>query len=123
MGYQHIQIPTDGEAIIVNSDLSLTVPDRPIISFVEGDGIGVDITPVMKKVTDAAVAKAYGGNKSIAWMEAEDNLSAAIRAEAIRTQIENERDAALARADQAEEQCYRSDINMQQMQIEKDEFR
>ncbi len=69
MGYQHIQIPSDGEAITVNSDLSLTVPDRPIISFVEGDGIGVDITPVMKKVTDAAVAKAYDGKKSIAWME------------------------------------------------------
>lgn len=69
MGYQHIQIPSDGEKITVNKDFSLTVPDRPIIPFIEGDGIGVDITPVMRKVTDAAVKKAYGGKKSIAWME------------------------------------------------------
>ncbi len=69
MGYQHIQVPTDGEKITVNDDLSLNVPNRPIIPFIEGDGIGVDITPVMKKVTDAAIAKAYGGEKSIAWME------------------------------------------------------
>ncbi len=69
MGYQHIQVPADGEKITVNADFSLTVPDRPIIPFIEGDGIGVDITPVMRKVTDAAVKKAYGGKKSIAWME------------------------------------------------------
>lgn len=69
MGYQHIQVPADGEKITVNDDLSLSVPNRPIIPFIEGDGIGVDITPVMKKVTDAAVEKAYGSEKSIAWME------------------------------------------------------
>lgn len=69
MGYQHIQVPADGEKITVNSDLSLNVPNRPIIPFIEGDGIGVDITPVMIKVTDAAVEKAYGSAKSIAWME------------------------------------------------------
>ncbi|BFM16218.1 NADP-dependent isocitrate dehydrogenase [Maricurvus nonylphenolicus] len=69
MGYQHIQVPADGTPISINEDKSLNVPDRPIISFVEGDGIGIDITPVMRKVTDAAVNKAYGGAKSIAWME------------------------------------------------------
>ncbi|MDN3639837.1 NADP-dependent isocitrate dehydrogenase [Simiduia curdlanivorans] len=69
MGYQHIEIPADGAKITVNADFSLNVPDRPIIPFIEGDGIGVDITPVMRKVTDAAIKKAYGGKKSIAWME------------------------------------------------------
>lgn len=69
MGYQHIQIPTDGEKITVNSDFSLNVPSNPIIPYIEGDGIGVDITPVMIKVIDAAVAKAYGGSKKISWME------------------------------------------------------
>lgn len=69
MGYQHIQVPADGTPITINTDMSLNVPERPIISFVEGDGIGIDITPVMRKVTDAAVNKAYGGTKSIAWME------------------------------------------------------
>lgn len=69
MGYQHIQIPTDGEKITVNSDYSLNVPNNPIIPFIEGDGIGVDITPVMIKVVDAAVEKAYAGSKKISWME------------------------------------------------------
>ncbi|MBG57302.1 MAG: isocitrate dehydrogenase (NADP(+)) [Porticoccus sp.] len=69
MGYQHIQIPTDGEKITVNSDYSLNVPSNPIIPFIEGDGIGVDITPVMIKVVDAAVEKAYAGSKKISWME------------------------------------------------------
>jgi isocitrate dehydrogenase len=69
MSYDKIQIPTDGEQISVNSDNSLSVPARPIIPFIEGDGIGVDITPVMKKVVDASVEKAYGGDRSIAWME------------------------------------------------------
>lgn len=69
MGYQHIQIPADGEKITVNSDFSLSVPNKPIIPYIEGDGIGVDITPVMIKVIDAAVEKAYGGSKKIAWME------------------------------------------------------
>ncbi len=69
MGYKHIQVPSDGEKITVNSDYSLNVPNRPIIPFIEGDGIGSDITPAMISVTDAAVKKAYGGEKSIAWME------------------------------------------------------
>ena len=60
MGYKHIQIPESGEKITVNSDFSINVPNNPIIPFIEGDGIGVDITPVMIKVIDAAVAKAYG---------------------------------------------------------------
>ncbi|MFC6631699.1 NADP-dependent isocitrate dehydrogenase [Microbulbifer taiwanensis] len=65
----HIQVPADGEKVTVNSDGSLNVPNRPIIPFIEGDGIGVDITPVMRKVIDAAVEKAFGGDKSISWME------------------------------------------------------
>ena len=69
MSYEKIEIPAGGEKITVNADNSLNVPNRPIIPFIEGDGIGVDITPVMKKVVDAAVDKAYGGEKSIAWME------------------------------------------------------
>ena len=69
MAYQHITVPADGQKITVNADHSLNVPDNPIIPFIEGDGIGVDITPVMIDVTDAAVAKAYGGKRSIAWME------------------------------------------------------
>jgi isocitrate dehydrogenase len=69
MAYQKIQVPTDGEKIGVRPDGGLDVPDRPIIPYIEGDGIGVDITPVMKAVLDAAVAKAYGGQRSIAWME------------------------------------------------------
>ena len=69
MAYQHIQIPADGTQITANADNSLNVPERPIIPYIEGDGIGVDITPVMKSVIDAAVDKAYGGKKSIAWME------------------------------------------------------
>ncbi len=67
--YQHIKIPTEGEKIQVNDDNSLSVPDNPIIPFIEGDGIGVDITPVMRKVVDSAVEKAYGGQRKIAWME------------------------------------------------------
>jgi isocitrate dehydrogenase len=63
-----IQIPA-GEKIGVKADFTLDVPDRPIIPFIEGDGIGVDITPVMRRVIDAAVAKAYGGKRQIAWME------------------------------------------------------
>ncbi len=67
--YQHIQVPAEGTKITVNADLSLNVPDQPIIAFIEGDGTGADITPVMIKVVDAAVAKAYGGQKKIHWME------------------------------------------------------
>ncbi|MEO6745868.1 MAG: NADP-dependent isocitrate dehydrogenase [Caldimonas sp.] len=67
--YQHIKVPASGQKIKVNSDFSLQVPDQPIIPFIEGDGTGTDITPVMIKVVDAAVAKAYGGRKQIHWME------------------------------------------------------
>ena len=66
---QHIKVPNDGQKITVNADFSLNVPDQPIIPYIEGDGTGVDITPVMLKVVDAAVAKAYGGQRRIAWME------------------------------------------------------
>ena len=67
--YQHITVPADGQKITVNADFSLNVPDQPIIPFIEGDGTGSDITPVMIKVVDAAVAKAYGGARKISWME------------------------------------------------------
>lgn len=69
MGYQKIVVPADGSKITVNADLSLNVPNHPVIPFIEGDGIGVDITPVMKTVVDAAVLKAYSGKRSIEWME------------------------------------------------------
>jgi len=69
MAYQHIQVPSQGQKITVNGDMSLNVPDEPIIPYIEGDGTGLDITPVMLKVVDAAVAKAYGGKKKIQWME------------------------------------------------------
>jgi isocitrate dehydrogenase len=69
MAYQHIKVPSGGEKIKVNPDFSLTVPDHPVIPYIEGDGTGVDITPVMLKVVDAAVQKAYGGRKKIVWME------------------------------------------------------
>jgi isocitrate dehydrogenase len=67
--YQHIKVPLSGQKITVNADMSLNVPDHPIIPYIEGDGTGQDITPVMIKVVDAAVAKAYGGQKKIHWME------------------------------------------------------
>jgi len=67
--YQHIQVPEGGQKITVNTDLTLNVPDHPIIPYIEGDGTGLDITPVMIKVVDAAVEKAYGGAKKIHWME------------------------------------------------------
>ena len=69
MAYRHIKVPAQGEKITVNADHSLNVPDNPLIPFIEGDGIGVDITPAMLKVVDAAVAKAYGGKRKISWME------------------------------------------------------
>ena len=69
MAYKHIKVPSNGEKIRVNKDFSLSVPDQPIIPYIEGDGTGVDITPVMLKVVDAAVQKAYGGKKKIVWME------------------------------------------------------
>jgi isocitrate dehydrogenase len=67
--YQHVKVPSAGARITVNKDFSLNVPDNPIIPYIEGDGTGVDITPVMIKVVDAAVAKAYGGKRKIHWME------------------------------------------------------
>ncbi len=69
MAYQHIKVPEQGTPITVNEDHSLNVPNTPIIPYIEGDGIGIDISPVMIKVVDAAVKKAYGGEKKIAWME------------------------------------------------------
>ena len=67
--YQHIKVPSQGQKITVNKDFSLNVPDQPIVPYIEGDGTGIDITPVMIKVVDAAVAKAYGGRRKIVWME------------------------------------------------------
>ncbi|MCX7125074.1 MAG: isocitrate/isopropylmalate family dehydrogenase, partial [Gammaproteobacteria bacterium] len=69
MTYQHIQIPSNGAKITVNPDNTLNVPNDPIIPFIAGDGIGVDITPVMQHVVDAAVEKAYKGERKIHWME------------------------------------------------------
>ena len=69
MQYEHIAVPAGGQKITVNPDASLNVPARPIIPFIEGDGIGVDVTPVMIAVVDAAVRKAYGDSRRIAWME------------------------------------------------------
>jgi isocitrate dehydrogenase len=66
---QHIKVPADGQKITVNADFSLNVPDNPIIPYIVGDGVGGDITPVMLKVVDAAVAKSYGGKRQIKWME------------------------------------------------------
>ena len=67
--FQHIKVPTVGEKIQVSDDGSMSVPDNPIIPFIEGDGIGVDITPVMRKVVDAAVHAVYGDRRKISWME------------------------------------------------------
>jgi isocitrate dehydrogenase len=67
--YQHIKVPAEGQKITVNADFSLKVPSNPIIPFIEGDGTGVDVSPVMRKVVDAAVAKAYGATRKISWME------------------------------------------------------
>ncbi|PIT74463.1 NADP-dependent isocitrate dehydrogenase [Limnohabitans sp. B9-3] len=69
MSYQHIQVPTQGQKITVNADMSLNVPHQPIVPFIQGDGVGQDVTPVMRKVVDAAIAKAYGGERQIQWME------------------------------------------------------
>ncbi len=69
MAYDKIVVPSEGEKITVDASGALNVPNNPIIPYIEGDGIGVDITPVMIKVLDAAVEKAYGGERKIAWME------------------------------------------------------
>ena len=69
MSYQHIKVPANGEKITVNADHTLNVPNNPIIPYIEGDGIGADVSPVMIKVIDAAVEKSYGGDRKIHWME------------------------------------------------------
>jgi isocitrate dehydrogenase len=69
MHYDHIETPAEGEIITVNADHTINVPDRPIVPFIEGDGIGIDVTPVMRSVTDAAVERAYGGKRQIQWMQ------------------------------------------------------
>lgn len=69
MSFEKITVPSHGQTIQVLSDFSLNVPDCPIIPFIEGDGIGVDVTPPMREVVDAAVKKAYGDKRKIAWME------------------------------------------------------
>ena len=69
MQYDHIKVPADGEAITANPDNSINVPDNPIIPFIEGDGIGIDVTPVMLDVVNAAVKKAYGDQREIKWMQ------------------------------------------------------
>lgn len=69
MVYQHVNVPTTGSKISFNQDLTINVPNHPIIPYIEGDGIGVDITPVMKNVVNEAVLKAYHGERAIQWME------------------------------------------------------
>jgi isocitrate dehydrogenase len=69
MQYEHVVVPKDGRKITVNRDASISVPDVPVIPYIEGDGIGIDVTPVMLEVVDAAVRKAYDGSRRIAWME------------------------------------------------------
>jgi len=79
MQYDHIELPGDGEAITVNTDFTINVPARPIVPFIEGDGIGIDVTPVMRQVVDAAVSKAYGEERAVAWMEVYAGQKAAER--------------------------------------------
>jgi isocitrate dehydrogenase len=69
MAYKRIAVPDSGEKIRAKDDGTLQVPDHPIIPFIEGDGIGIDITPVMRRVVDAVVERSYGGDRSIVWME------------------------------------------------------
>ena len=69
MAFEHIQEPKSGSKISIDSSGKLIVPDNPIIPFIEGDGIGSDITPAMIRVVDSAVEKSYGGKKKIEWME------------------------------------------------------
>lgn len=69
MQYEHLVVPSEGRKITLHPDCTLNVPDSPIIPFVEGDGIGIDVTPAIHKVVNAAVEKAYGGRRRIAWME------------------------------------------------------
>src|SRR6476469_7060105 len=67
--YQHVTVPAGGAKIKVKPYFGLEMPDNPVIPYIEGDGTGLDITPVMIKVVDAAVAKAYAGKRRIHWME------------------------------------------------------
>ena len=69
MQYDHIKIPPAGKRITINPDATIEVPDHPFIAYIEGDGIGVDVTPAMLKVVEAAVQKAYRGKRRIAWVE------------------------------------------------------
>ncbi len=69
MKYDKIQVPAEGRRITINPDATLNVPDNPVVAFIEGDGIGIDITPVMLKVVNAAVEKAYQGKRKISWVE------------------------------------------------------
>jgi isocitrate dehydrogenase len=69
MRYKHIAFPSHGTPISINPDKTLTIPINPIIPFIEGDGIGIDVTPVMRSVVDAAVAKTYGTERAIAWLQ------------------------------------------------------
>lgn len=69
MQYDHIEVPADGETITINGDHSINVPYKPIVPFIEGDGIGIDVTPVMMDVVNAAVRRAYSGDRRIQWME------------------------------------------------------
>ena len=69
MAFDKIKVPTQGEKITANADHSINVPDRPIIPYIEGDGIGIDVTPPMRAVVDAAVKRAYRGERQIQWME------------------------------------------------------
>ena len=68
MTYKNITVPTSGEPISIKNN-ALNVPHKPIITYIEGDGIGADITPVMLDVVNTAVQKAYGGEREIQWME------------------------------------------------------
>ncbi|MBD3257754.1 NADP-dependent isocitrate dehydrogenase, partial [candidate division GN15 bacterium] len=68
MAYKHIVVPEDGQPIKLKNK-KLVVPNKPIIPFIEGDGIGRDISKATRRVVDAAVQKAYKGKKQIAWME------------------------------------------------------
>src|ERR1700730_6789162 len=68
MQYEHIVVHPTGHKITVNTDLSLNVPDKPIIPYIEGDGIGIDVTPAMLRVVNAAVEKAYGRRREVGWM-------------------------------------------------------
>ena len=66
---KYIQTPSEGEVISIDNNGNLNVPNNPVIPYIEGDGIGVDITPAMIKVVDSAVKKAYNGEKKISWYE------------------------------------------------------